>query len=613
MGSGWFAGEDGLLASRTRSVLVVASLIVAAFLVSLLVRPVGSTYPPVDSWGVYFLEIAVSVFGVYRYFDPSWRNGVSVGKLFPVVLGTGGLLWGFGDLAITIEGLGGSNVPVPSFGDGLYMCVFPLFYLAIAGLLRRDTPPPASMTWLDRAIAALGVASIFAAFIVQPALKAVGGISLSSGVSLAYPVMDLMLLAVAASGISAVPKDRRKVLIIIACAMAANALGDTYTVLQPDSRMGYVTNAAAWPVSLLLLSFAAWLQPARRSQASGSNGGGFVLPGIGTVAGLGMLVCASIAHVGPGAIPLATATLFVAGIRMTIMVRKSQAEAKSRQQAIEQRQQVLLRLITGVAGNADLLASASQRLTATAGQLSSGADDTSTASDVVASTSELISANTRSVAFGAEAMAETIAEITHNANEALAVGTEARRESDETSATIGRLAESAEQIGTILGLINRIAKQTNLLALNATIEAARAGEAGRGFAVVAAEVKDLAGETAKATEEISSMIAAIQTGTAQSVEAIHRISHTIGRINEIQTLIASTVELQTTATAVVTDGVRELSDGSSRISHHIQTAAEAARITATGSNDALAASAELAAMAAQLQQLVAEHSDLTDA
>ena len=612
VGSGWFSNSDGRLATRTRSALMVASLLVAGFVVSLVLRPVGSNYPPLDGWAIYFFEIAVSVLAACRYFDPSWRFGAPVGRVFPLALGAGGVLWGIGDLVITIEGLGGGTVSTPSWGDGCYMLVFPLFYVAIAALLRRDTPPSASMAWLDRSIAALGVASIFAAFIVQPALKAVGGISLSSGVSLAYPVMDLMLLAVAASGISAVPRDRRKVLIIIACAMAFNAVGDTYTVLQPGSRMGYVTNAAVWPISLLLLCFAAWLQPAGRSQATGRPGGEFVLPGVGAAAGMVMLMAASVSHVGPGAVPLATATLFVAGVRMTMTVRKSQAEARSRQQTIEGRQQVLLELVTGVAESADLLATASQRLTATAQQLSDGADETSSASDVVASTSKVISTNTQNVASGAEAMAETIAQITQNAREALAVGTDAKAASEQTSDSIGRLARSSEQIGTILEVIDRIAQQTNLLALNATIEAARAGEAGRGFAIVAHEVKELAGETAKATQQIAGMVAAIQADTSHLVDAIERISHTIGLINDIQTTIAATVERQTEATAVVTDGVKELSDGSDRISHHIATAAHAAHVTATGSNDALSASSELADMAAKLQRLVSQHTDLVN-
>ncbi len=210
-------------------------------------------------------------------------------------------------------------------------------------------------------------------------------------------------------------------------------------------------------------------------------------------------------------------------------------------------------------------------------------------------------------------MASSISDITRNTAEALAVGIEAQRESEETSLTIAKLADSSVQIGQVLDVITAIAQQTNLLALNATIEAARAGEAGKGFAVVASEVKELATKTAKATDEIGSMISAIQRDTESSVEAIERIGETIGRINNIQSSISAAVDQQTITTSAVIRNVRVVSEGSEQISEHISVAAGAARGTAGGSNDALQAASELATMASTLKSLVAEHQDLIQA
>jgi methyl-accepting chemotaxis protein len=163
---------------------------------------------------------------------------------------------------------------------------------------------------------------------------------------------------------------------------------------------------------------------------------------------------------------------------------------------------------------------------------------------------------------------------------------------------------SSAEIGEVIKVITSIAQQTNLLALNATIEAARAGEAGKGFAVVANEVKELAKETAKATEDIGRKIEAIQQDTSGAVSAIAKIGRVISRINEIQTTIAGAVEEQSATTAEMNRTVTEVARGSNEISSNIQAVAQAAGSTTQGASDTQLAAGELATMASELQALV---------
>ena len=210
------------------------------------------------------------------------------------------------------------------------------------------------------------------------------------------------------------------------------------------------------------------------------------------------------------------------------------------------------------------------------------------------------------MATATEQMGASVREIAKNANEAARVGTTAVEMAEGTNETIAKLGQSSTEIGNVIKVITSIAEQTNLLALNATIEAARAGEAGKGFAVVANEVKELANQTAKATEDISQKIEAIQTDTRGAVEAIGQVGTIINQINDIQNTIASAVEEQTATTNEISRSVSEAARGSSEITENIARVAQAAESTSAGAGDTRKAADAMSGMADELQQLVGQ-------
>ncbi|RFU19181.1 methyl-accepting chemotaxis protein [Geodermatophilus marinus] len=261
--------------------------------------------------------------------------------------------------------------------------------------------------------------------------------------------------------------------------------------------------------------------------------------------------------------------------------------------------------IAGIMASADAVAASSEELSASSAQISASAEETSAQSGVVASAAEEVSRNVQTVAAGAEQMGASIREISRNATDAAQVAAQAVTEAGATTATITRLGDSSREIGDVVKVITSIAEQTNLLALNATIEAARAGEAGKGFAVVANEVKELAQETAKATEDIARRVQAIQGDTAGAVSAIERISTVIGQINDYQLTIASAVEEQTATTTEMSRSVGEAAAGSGQIADTITGVSTAAGATTQALAQTRTAVDELSRMAADLRTGVA--------
>ena len=322
---------------RLRWLFWASTGLIATFAVLLALRPVGSYSTPIDGWGVDVFELTLAVVCAARFFERTWQSSPRVARVLPLVLGGACLSWAGGDVAHTILSFGGATVSVPSVADAFYIGFFPLCFLAFMLVIRRGNGGSLAATALDGLIGGLAAASLCAAFAFQAVLRITSAGPLSTATTLAYPVGDVLLFALAIGGFAILPKEYRRFLVVAAVGLATLTVGDAFNLLQPSSRMGYVTNAVVWPIAFLLLAIAIWGQPANArirtvnaQHLNAEKSAGFVLPVLGALASGAVLIGATVGHPGRPAIGIATATLVVVGLRLALIIREGQTLRSAR-------------------------------------------------------------------------------------------------------------------------------------------------------------------------------------------------------------------------------------------------------------------------------------------
>jgi methyl-accepting chemotaxis protein len=272
--------------------------------------------------------------------------------------------------------------------------------------------------------------------------------------------------------------------------------------------------------------------------------------------------------------------------------------------AINKMQSNLRQMIQSISENAQNVANASEEFSAVSQQIGANSEETSAQANAVSAATEEVNRGLQTVASATEEMSASIQEIAKNATEAAKVANSAMKTASDTNLIVAKLGTSSAEIGQVIKVITSIAQKTDLLALNATVEAARAREVGAGFAVVANEVKELAKQTASATEDISRKIETIQADAKSAVTAIASISEVIGHVNDISGTIATAVEEQSATTSEMSRNLSEAAKGSGDVAQNIHGVAQAAQSTSQGATDSQKAAKELAQMSTQLQELV---------
>ena len=307
----------------------ILGVLLVGYLVWLSVRPASAYSTAVDGWAVDVFELVCGALCVLG--GRSRRSG----SVVSFVLGVAVICWSLGDIALTIESLGGATPPSPSPADAFYLSFFPFSYVAVVLLVRGETRRLSSPNWLDGAVAGLGAGAVCAAFAFSSIVRSTHQSVLAAAVNLAYPVGDVLLLLLVIGGTAAMSGRRKTPWLLIASGLTVNVCGDTFALLQSSigaTHVATIVNAVAWPVSSLLMSLAMWVRVGRPDPLAIQRSPGFVLPGLAATAGLAVLLLGTVDHVNHVAIGLATATLVLVVARTWRSVRLLRAQSHVRHQ-----------------------------------------------------------------------------------------------------------------------------------------------------------------------------------------------------------------------------------------------------------------------------------------
>jgi diguanylate cyclase len=299
-------------------------VLLAGYLGSLIIRG-SDQWPLFSDWSVAGFEVVASALCLVRGFTRR------PGRAVPLTLGFGLLMWSLGDVVLTVESRGGLTPPTPSLADVFYLGFFPLTYVAFSIFMRGEVRKLATFSWLDGAVAGVGAAAVCAAFAFHGILHLVGGSSIAAVTNLAYPVADLLLLALVVGSSTLMSGRRKAPWILMAGGIAINVGGDTANLFTSSSgHQGLVLNAIAWPASILFLSMSVWLRARPSNPFTLQKPATFVIPGLSTVCALVILYAGNLHAVSRVALDLATVALLLVGVRLVVSVRGMRALSQER-------------------------------------------------------------------------------------------------------------------------------------------------------------------------------------------------------------------------------------------------------------------------------------------
>jgi diguanylate cyclase (GGDEF)-like protein len=304
-------------------------VLLVGYLAFLIIQGPGGDSLLVSGWGAAVFELVAGALCLAR--GVSRRRGRAVA----LTLGLAIASWAMGDIVLTVESQGGATPPTPSLADVFYLGFYPLAYVAAVIFIRGETRRLTTPSWLDGAVASVGTASVCAAFVFAKVLHLTGGDPAATATNLAYPIGDVLLLSLIMGGSTVMPGRRKAPWLLMATGLAVNAVGDTANLLGTSlgaSRIGFIFNAIAWPISLLVLSMSVWLRPRPADLQAVQKPASFIIPGASTACALAVLFVGNLHETNRPALGLATVALLLAGIRLAVSVRGIRSLSQERRQ-----------------------------------------------------------------------------------------------------------------------------------------------------------------------------------------------------------------------------------------------------------------------------------------